>query len=48
MHEHAHNDLPYIFLWSVSRYTAVSSEITGVDIHPFRYFTWIEDWKWQE
>jgi peptide/nickel transport system substrate-binding protein len=48
VHEHAHNDLPYIFLWSVSSYTAVSSEVTGVDIHPFRYFTWIEDWKWQE
>lgn len=48
VHEHAHNDLPYIFLWSVSSYTAVSAKVSGVDIHPFRYFTWVEDWKWGE
>lgn len=48
VHEHAHNDLPYLFLWSVSSYTAVSAKVTGVDIHPFRYFTWVEDWKWGE
>ncbi len=47
VHAHAHDDLPYVFLWSVQSYTAVSSRLTGVDIHPFRYFTWITEWKWK-
>ncbi len=48
VHEHAHADLPYIFLWSVQSYTAVTTKMTGVDIHPFRYFTWIKEWKWKK
>ena len=47
VHAHAHRDLPYVFLWSVQSYTAVSSKLTGVDIHPFRYFTWVSEWKWK-
>lgn len=46
VHEKAHTELPYIFLWSVYGYTAISNRVTGVEIHPFRYFTWIDDWKW--
>ena len=47
VHQHAHNDLPYVFLWSVQSYTAVTSKLSGVDIHPFRYFTWVSEWKWK-
>ena len=47
VHEHAHEDLPYLFLWSVHSYTAITGEVTGVDIHPFRYFTWVEGWSWK-
>lgn len=47
VHEHAHKDLPYLFLWSVHSYTAISTEVTGVDIHPFRYFTWVKGWSWK-
>ena len=47
VHKHAHEDLPYVFLWSVQSYTAVTSRLTGVDIHPFRYFTWVNEWKWK-
>lgn len=47
VHALAHEDLPYVFLWSVNSYTAISSQLEGVDIHPFRYFTWIKDWSWR-
>ncbi len=48
VHEHAHNDLPYLFLWSIHGYSAMSTKVTGVDIHPFRFFTWVEGWKWKD
>ncbi len=47
VHEKAHTELPYIFLWSVYGYTAISNRVSGVEIHPFRYFTWIDDWRWE-
>ena len=47
VHAHAHDDLPYVFLWSVQSYTAVTNRLSGVDIHPFRYFTWVSEWKWK-
>lgn len=48
IHRLAHDDLPYVFLWSVRSYSAVTKELTGVDIHPFRYFTWVEKWRFRE
>lgn len=47
IHATAHDDLPYAFLWSLAGYSAVSGKLVGVDIHPFRYFTWIDGWRWQ-
>lgn len=47
VHRLAHDDLPYLFLWSVRSYSAISNELTGIDIHPFRYFTWVEKWRFR-
>ncbi len=47
VHRLAHEDLPYVFLWSVRSYSAITRELTGVDIHPFRYFTWVEKWRFR-
>lgn len=48
VHRLAHGDLPYVFLWSVRSYSAITKELTGVDIHPFLYFTWVEKWRFRE
>lgn len=47
VHREAHDDLPYVFLWSVRAFTAVTTRVQGVDIHPYRFFTWIEEWRWK-
>jgi peptide/nickel transport system substrate-binding protein len=47
VHREAHADLPYIFLWSVRAFTAVSTKVEGVDVHPYRFFSWIEEWRWK-
>lgn len=47
VHQLAHDDLPYVFLWSVHSYTAISTDVIHAEIHPFRYFTWIRDWAWK-
>jgi peptide/nickel transport system substrate-binding protein len=47
VHRMAHDDQPSIFLWSVNSYAAISSKVSGVDVHPFRFFTWVRAWKWK-
>ena len=37
-------DLPYLFLWSLDSYSAISARVENVTIHPFYYFTFIRDW----
>lgn len=47
VHQIAHEELPYVFLWSIRSYSAITKEMTGIDIHPFRYFTWIDKWRFR-
>lgn len=47
IHELAHDDLPYIFLWSLVDYSAVSRKLSGVRIHPYNYFAWTDSWRWR-
>lgn len=47
IHKVSHKELPYLFLWSVNSYAAITSKVTGVDIHPYYFFTWIREWKWR-
>lgn len=45
LHRVLHEDLPYIFLWGLNRYAAVSSRISNVRLHPFYFFTYVGDWS---
>ncbi|RMG97407.1 MAG: hypothetical protein D6708_01520 [Candidatus Dadabacteria bacterium] len=45
LHRVLHDDLPYLFLWSLSRYAAVATRIEGVRIHPFYFFSYVGAWK---
>ena len=45
LHKKLHEDLPYVFLWSLNRYAAISSRIENVRVHPFYFFSYIADWK---
>ncbi|PLX41179.1 MAG: hypothetical protein C0608_06860 [Deltaproteobacteria bacterium] len=45
LHKVLHDDLPYIFLWSLNRYAAINSRIENVRLHPFYFFSYIADWK---
>jgi len=47
IHRILSEDRPMIFLWTLDSYTAVSNQVEGVTIHPFYYFTWINDWQWR-
>lgn len=44
IHAELNRDLPYIFLWSLDSYSAISTRVENVTIHPFAYFTFIKDW----
>jgi peptide/nickel transport system substrate-binding protein len=44
VHKTLNQDLPYIFLWSLDSYSAISTRIENVTIHPFAYFSFIQDW----
>lgn len=45
LHKVLHDDLPYLFLWSLNRYAAINSRIEDVRLHPFYFFSYVADWK---
>lgn len=45
LHRLLHDDAPYVFLWSLHRYAAVSSRIENVRLHPFYFFSYVSSWK---
>lgn len=45
LHRILHKDLPYIFLWSLTSYSAISKRVRRVSIHPFNYFHYAYGWK---
>jgi peptide/nickel transport system substrate-binding protein len=45
LHKVLHDDVPYIFLWSLTNYSALSSRIRRTSIHPFNYFHYVHMWK---
>ncbi|MCP4810427.1 MAG: ABC transporter substrate-binding protein [Proteobacteria bacterium] len=47
VHAIANQDAPMIYLWTLDSYSAVSTRVRNVVIHPFYFFTWISDWKMQ-
>ncbi len=48
LHEILADDLPYTFLWTLTNYAAVSNKMRNVDIHPYRFFTFVQDWYWEK
>ncbi|HJN73148.1 MAG TPA: ABC transporter substrate-binding protein [Myxococcota bacterium] len=45
VHRLAHDDAPMIYLWTLDSYSAISTRVSDVVIHPFYFFTWIADWR---
>ncbi len=44
IHKLLHKELPYLFLWSLTNYSAISARVKGVIIHPFNYFHYAYRW----
>jgi len=45
VHKHARDDVPMVFLWTLDSYSALSTQVSDVVIHPFYFFSWVSDWK---
>jgi len=45
IHKKLYAELPYVYLWSLTNYTAVSAKVKNVLIHPFNYFHFTHGWK---
>jgi peptide/nickel transport system substrate-binding protein len=45
VHAQVHQDAPMIFLWTLDSYSAMSTRVQNVVIHPFYFFTWVKDWR---
>jgi peptide/nickel transport system substrate-binding protein len=44
LHAQVHADNPMIFMWTLDSYSAMSTRVGHVVIHPFYFFTWARDW----
>lgn len=45
LHALVRADLPMVFLWTLDSYSAMSTSVRNVVIHPFYFFTWATDWQ---
>jgi len=45
VHQLVHDDHPMVFLWTLDSYSALSTKVKRVVVHPFYFFTWAEDWS---
>ena len=45
LHKILHDEVPYIFLWSLTNYSSVVSRVEKVTIHPFNYFHYVSEWR---
>ena len=48
LHKYLHKDLPYVFLFSLIGYSAVSSDVVDVVIHPFYYYSFFPGWNFRK
>jgi len=46
-HAIIHDDAPMVFLWTLDSYAAMSTRVSNVLIHPFYFFTYVDDWRLQ-
>jgi peptide/nickel transport system substrate-binding protein len=47
VHALVHEDVPMVFLWTLDSYAAMSTRVSNVLIHPFYFFTYVDDWRLQ-
>lgn len=47
LHSIVQEDAPMLFLWTLDSYSAMSSNVKNVMIHPFYFFTWAQQWRIQ-
>jgi len=45
VHAQIHADNPMIFMWTLDSYSAMSTRVGHVVIHPFYFFTWAREWS---
>ena len=45
VHKLIHDECAFTFLWQLDQYACYRSNITGVKIHPYYFFSNVEDWK---
>jgi len=45
VHQLVHDDHPMVFLWTLDSYSALSTKVKSVVVHPFYFFTWAGDWS---
>jgi len=38
-------DRPMVFLWTLDSYSALSTRMKNVVVHPFYFFTWASEWS---
>jgi peptide/nickel transport system substrate-binding protein len=44
LHEILAEECPYTFLWTLEKNAAIGNKIKKVVVHPYRFFTFINDW----
>jgi peptide/nickel transport system substrate-binding protein len=44
VHRIVHQDVPMVFLWTLDSYAALSTRVRNVLIHPFYFFTYVQNW----
>lgn len=45
VHAKVQADAPMVFLWTLDSYAALSTRVKNVVVHPFYFFTWVNDWQ---
>ncbi|MCB9746649.1 MAG: hypothetical protein H6740_29000 [Alphaproteobacteria bacterium] len=45
VHAKVRDDAPMLFLWTLDSYSALSTKVSGVVIHPFYFFTFVPEWR---
>ncbi len=44
LHEVLADECPYTFLWTLEKNAAISNKVQKVVVHPYRFFTFVNDW----
>ncbi len=47
VHALVNAERPMTFLWTLDSYSAMSTQVRNVVVHPFYFFTWADDWALQ-